>query len=511
MRWSRIDDRPATACLCLSFAHAPYALPTQLSNEGQVDPSEPYFDLRRSVELSAVLTILRRWSPTLIASAVVAGVVAYFVASAVPPTYSAESRVLVGPINTDSSTLGAAQELVQTYGSLVTSDRVIEYVIEELGLDVAPVVLRNTVTSRAESVTRILSITATADDPQTAADIANKVAEGLDLVASEGQTRPEGEVRLISEAEANPDTAQPFVPLIVVLAAAAGLVAGLAAVLLIDYFGDTVSSREDLQRLTEAPVLGSISPRRFWQRRGGPLIVETEPESSAALAYRLMAGHVTAEGAKRPLRSLVIMSAEGHEGAGEVAANLSAVLVRTGQRVRLVDANDEDHEITHLFGLRASRMLGDLAREGADSLASMTSGVLPGIDVIGVPPGPDPRLNDLAHVRAAMAQLTDGADIVVLSTAPIHHSQSALLWAREADGVILVAKRDTTKRDAITISVESLRMVGTPLLGAVLHAVWRRGVPGDTVEPEADASSPATVAQAVKADIDRPDPTSRSS
>jgi capsular polysaccharide biosynthesis protein/MinD-like ATPase involved in chromosome partitioning or flagellar assembly len=462
------------------------------------------------VELSAVLTILRRWSPTLIASAIIAGVVAYFVASAVPPTYSSESQVLVGPINTDSSTLGASQELVQTYGSLVTSDRVIDYVIEELGLDITPIALRGAITSRAESVTRILSVTALADDPQLAADIANKVAEGLDLVASEGQTRPEGEVRLISQAQASPSTAQPFVPLIAVLAAAAGLVAGLAAVLLIDYFGDTVASREDLQRLTGTAVLGSIKPRRFWQRRNR-LVVEGEPESSSALAYRLIAGHVTAEAAKRPLRSIVVMSAEGHEGSGEVAANLAAVLVRTGQRVRLVDANDEDHEITHLFGLRATRALGELAREGADPLDGMISGVFPGIDVIPVPPGRDPRLNDLTHVRTAMSRLTDGADFVVLSTAPIHHSQSALLWAREADGVILVAKRDTTKRDAVTISVESLRMVGTPLLGAVLHAVWRRAVPGDSVESADGGSETSPMAQAVKADVDRSDRTSQSS
>ena len=440
------------------------------------------------MELSAIVTILRRWSPTLIASALVAGVAAFFVASTVSPTYTAEARILVGPINTDSSTLGASQELVQTYGSLVTSDSVIGHVIDELGLEIDPAALRESITARAESVTRILSITAVADDPQVAADMANGVAEGLDAIASEGQTRPEGEVTLISEAQPNPDSAQPFVPLIVVLASAAGLVAGLAAVLLIDYFGDTVSSREDLQRLAGAPVLASISPRRLWRRRSQPLIVESDPNSNAALAYRLMAGHLTAEGAKRPMRSVVVLGAEGHEGGGEIAANLAAVLVRAGQRVRLVDANEEDREITDMFDLRPTRMLSELARSDASPIETMTSGVHPGIDVIPVPPGRDPRLADLSRVRAAMAHLAEGTDVVILNTAPIHRSQTAILWAREADGAILVAKRDATKRDSVTISVESLRQVGTPLLGAVLHAVWRRPVPGDAggSEPEPD-------------------------
>jgi polysaccharide biosynthesis transport protein len=433
------------------------------------------------VELSAVLTILRRWSPTLIASALVAGIGAYFVASSVQPTYTAEARVLVGPINTDASTLGASQELVQTYGSLVTSDSVIGHVIDQLALDAEPAELREMITARPESVTRILAITAVADDPQAAADIANGVAEGLSLVASEGQTRPEGEVTLISEAQSNPDSAQPFVPLIVVLAAAAGLVAGLAAVLLIDYFGDTVSSREDLQRLANAPVLGSVSPRRLWRRKTRPLIVDAEAQSHAAMAYRLIGGHLMSESASRPLRTIVVLGADGHEGSGEVAANLAAVLVQSGQRIRLVDANDEDHEITHLFELRATRSLGDLARSDASPVEEMTSQVFPGIDVIPVPPGRDTRLSDLSHVRAAMARLRDGTDIVIVNTAPIHRSQTAILWARESDGVILVAKRDTTKRDSVTISVESLRAVGTPVIGAVFHAVWRRAVPGDAV------------------------------
>ncbi|HEX2766273.1 MAG TPA: hypothetical protein VHR55_06530 [Candidatus Limnocylindria bacterium] len=441
------------------------------------------------MELSAVLTLLRRWAPTLIASAVLAGIVAYNVASTVPPTYTAEATALVGPINTDSTTLRASQDLVQTYGSLVTSDGVINYVQDQVGGDISDADLRDSISARAESVTRILTITASAGDPRLAADMANAVADGLGEIASQGQVRPEGAVSLISRAQPNPDSAQPFVPLIAVLAAGAGLIAGLAAVLLIDYFSDTVSSREDLSKLAGAPVLASISPRRLWQRRSRPLVVEAEPESSAALAYRVIAGHLSGNGEATSVRRFLVLGAEGREGGGEVAANLAAVLVRAGQRVRLVDANDEDHEITHLFGLRSTKMLGELAREDESLLPEMADRVFPGIEVVGVPPGRDPRLRDLTHVTAVMKQLGTDTDVVLLHTAPIHRSQTALLWARVADGVILVAKRDSTKRDAVTISVESLRAIGAPIVGAILHAVWRRPAPGDVVGPAPDAEA----------------------
>lgn len=447
------------------------------------------------MELSAVLTILRRWSPTLIASALVASVAAYFVASAAPSTYSAEARVLVGPINTDGTTLGAAQDLVQTYGSLVTADRVINLVIDELSLDIPPAALRESISGRPESVTRILTISATAGDPQLAADIANGIASALGTIASEEQTRPEGQITLVSAAQPNPESAQPIVPLIVVLASAAGLVSGLAAVLLVDYFSDTVSSRQDLQRLTDAPIIGAVNPRRLGRRRARQLVVEGEPDSAQAQTYRLIAGHIIAEGATRTLRSLVVVGAEGREGAGEVAANLAATMVRGGHRVRLVDANDEDHEITGFFRLRANRTLGEIASTSGPPMRDLGSEIGPGIDVVPSPPGRDPRLNDLGHVRAVLDKLADGVDLVIVNTAPIHRSQTAILMAREADGAILVAKRDATKRDSVTITVDSLRQIGTPLIGSILHGVWRRPTPVDSSGRD-DGDVAASVAQA---------------
>lgn len=455
------------------------------------------------MDLSAVLTLLRRWSVTLIASAVVAGAVAFVVASRVPPTYAAEAQILVGPINTDGNTLRAAQDLVQTYGQLVTSDLVIESVIERLDLDETPAVLREAITARAESATRLLVLRALAGDPETAAAIANGAAAALDEVASQGQTRPEGEVLVVSVAQPDPAPVQPLISVITVLAAAAGLVAALAVVVLIDYFSDAVSGREDLQRLAQAPFLGSITPsRRFRQRRDRPLIVEAEPDSRAALAYRLIATHISAGVRSGSVRRVVVLGAEGHEGSGEFASNLAAVLVRAGCRVRLVDANDEDREITRLFGLNATLGLGELARGDEAVILRMVARVAPGIEVLPRLPGRDPRLHDDERAPAILDRLMSGTDVVILSTAPIHRSASALFWARDADGAILVATRDRTTRDAVTVSVETLRIIGTPVLGAVLHASSRRPTENDVTARGKDSVPPVALEPANAAEAE---------
>lgn len=460
------------------------------------------------MELSSVLAVLRRWSVTLIASAIVAAAVAYFIANRVPATYASEAQVLVGPINTDENTLGAAQELVQTYGQLVTTDRILDAVIESLGLEIDPIVLRQTITARPESVTRILTIEALAGNPDTAAAIANELVAALDEVASEGQVRPEGEVTVVTAGRPNPDPVQPQVSIIVVLAAAAGLIASLGVALLIDYFSNAVSGRQDLEQLTKAPYLGTISPpRRFRPRPTRPLIVDVEPDSRAALAYRLIASRISAgDPADGKSRILVVLSAEGHEGSGEVAANLAAVLSQIGRRVRLVDANDEDREITHLFGLEATYGLGELAHGDEDLLDRMVHRLPSGLSVIARPPGRDPRLREADRAHVVLERLSKDADVVILNVAPIHRSASALLWARDADGAIVVARRDKTKRDQVSFTADTLRTIGTPLVGAVLHGRHRRPT-ARSEDRRANAASAQTIAPdtTVATGADRPD------
>ena len=63
----------------------------------------------------------------------VAGVSGYVVASQIPPTYEAETQLLVGPYNTDRDTPAASGDLVQTYSQLVTTTPLLTQAINETG------------------------------------------------------------------------------------------------------------------------------------------------------------------------------------------------------------------------------------------------------------------------------------------------------------------------------------------------------------------------------------------
>jgi hypothetical protein len=60
------------------------------------------------------------------------------------------------------------------------------------------------------------------------------------------------------------------------------------------------------------------------------------------------------------------------------------------------------------------------------------------------------------------------ADLVVVSTGPLHLSAGALAWAQAADSTIVVAARDQARRDDVEYAAESLKLVGVDKAGTIL-------------------------------------------
>ena len=166
------------------------------------------------MDLSGYLAVAKRWWWTLIVAAWIAGLTGYLVATTIQPTYEAQVKVLVGPLNTDTDTLRASGLLVQTYAQYVTTREVLASTIQELGLDLEPDDLAAATRATANDVTRILTIQVQADDPQQASDLANTVATELEQLTSRGLSRPEGLVQIIEFAQPSPEPVAPQVSLI---------------------------------------------------------------------------------------------------------------------------------------------------------------------------------------------------------------------------------------------------------------------------------------------------------
>ena len=426
------------------------------------------------MQLTGFLPAAKSWWWLLSVSALVAGVAGYAVVSLRAPRYVASVELLVGPINTDLDTIRAAGQLAQTYAQIASSQPLLDETARVLGL---AGVAKGDVRAFANDVTRVVTVQVRSESAVEAAAVANRLADGLAALAAQGTSRPEGELQVIDRAAppSSPDAANAV--LLAVLAGLAGLLGSFTIVLLVEYLRNTVASAGELAELSGVVVLGSLDGAR----RGGALVVESAPDSSAAAAYRLLATEVEFSGSRSEpgLRSLLVLGAQGGEGAGEVAANLAGALAGAGRRVTLVDANPLEGEITVLLGFSERLGMAELARhaelleQGDEVLRHFRLSYAAGIDVLPRGGQGGGELVEPLRVGQLLERLLEECDLVVVNAAPLHRSPGALVWARAVDGSLLVAAKDQTRRERVSRASESLRLVGATLIGTVLNG--RRG------------------------------------
>ena len=430
----------------------------------------------------------------LVVSGLVAGVAGFAVVSLRAPRYEASVQLLVGPINTDLDTIRAAGQLAQTYAQIATSQPLLDAAAKQLGVRV----VRGDVRSTANDVTRVVTVRVRSGSAVRAAAVANSLGDQLAALAARGTSRPEGELQVIDRASPPlaPDAANAV--LLAVLAGLAGLLGSFTIVLLVEYLRNTVASGQELAELAGVGLLGSLAGGR----RAGGLVVEAEPDSAEASAYRLLATEVefsVASSGERGLRSLLVLGAQGGEGAGEVAANLACALVAAGRRVTVVDANLLEGELTRLLGFSERLGMGELARHaellerGDEVLRHFQLSHASGIEVLPRGGQAGGELVEPLRVRQLLERLLEESDLVVVTAAPLHRSPGALVWARSVDGTLLVAAKDQTRRERVSRAVESLRLVGATLTGTILNG---RGA-GLRKESRGPSRTPSDVVEAV--------------
>jgi polysaccharide biosynthesis transport protein len=427
------------------------------------------------MEFSGYLGVLRRWWLTLIVAAVLAALAGYLVASQMPRTYQAETRLLIGPINADQATQRASGQLALTYAELATSQPLLQGLISEFALDMSTDTLSRSVTAVANDLTRLVAIRVRAADPVLAANMANGLAEALSrLTAETGIAAPEGQIVLIEPAVPGSSPVAPQVALIVLLAAAAGFLAAVMAVLLIEYMGDRIRSADEVKALTDAPLLARL-PMRV--KEGRPILIPGHP------AYGQLTARLELVIEQKEMRRLLITGAHGDSGSGIVAATLAVGLAARGHRTAVIDADAGRPEVLASLGLEAAPPADSAAGFPVHRVALPNRGNL--MVVAGSPAGREVGANE---VRALLDELAAGADILIIAAPPGHQATDTLLWLRFVDAAILAVPTGVARRQDVAVTLENLSLAQVELAGVVLTE------PAGRVRPLARAQLPARTA-----------------
>ena len=142
------------------------------------------------MDLRSYLTIARRWTPLAIVFAVAAGVLAFALLSNQPRTYEASATLKLGQALTGAPILltTVSDRMLTEYAYRGSSLATMQQVTKSLGLEGSPEELRERVATSVQPGSTLLTITARADAPGSAQDIANAVGDALISVSETSQS-----------------------------------------------------------------------------------------------------------------------------------------------------------------------------------------------------------------------------------------------------------------------------------------------------------------------------------
>lgn len=284
------------------------------------------------------------------------------------------------------------------------------------------------------------------------------------------------QAELVSAATPPQSPVKPQLVRNAVLALFLGLVLGVGLAFVVDRLDDSVKTNEDFERASKGvPVVGMIPVLDHWKAMGEPKVISMEqPRSPAAEAYRTACTTLQFAAMDEPIRSMAITSPGVEEGKSTTVANLAVTLANRGHHVVIACCDLRRPRIHEFFGLDNS--VGMTSVLSGDTPLSSALQQVPGQDRISLlasgplPSNPAELLSGTRNDEVLLV-LRDHADVLLVDTPPILPVSDGLIVAGKVDAVLLASYAGATSKKEITRSVELLRRVKAPLIGAVLNGV----------------------------------------
>ena len=193
---------------------------------------------------------------------------------------------------------------------------------------------------------------------------------------------------------------------------------------------------------------------------------------AAGEQFRLLRTHLQFLEMSRELRTVLVTSAGPCAGKSFVASALALVMAQNGRRTVLVDANLRTPTLHHWFHCDTTKGLTTLLEQGGPSRSFLVAG--PAEQLFILPSGPTPahpaELAGSPIMQAALSDLRQWADIVVIDSPPVLGISDTLLLTRYADGVLYVFRPRSSLRKDDRKALEQLDKSDARILGAVVNA-----------------------------------------
>lgn len=313
-----------------------------------------------------------------------------------------------------------------------------------------------------------------------------------------------GTVGVIDPPEAPFDPYLPKPLLFLALSGVLGLFLGMGTAFIVEYMDRSIKTTEDVERVVQLPSLGVVplclkDPSKringkesgkfggllSWMRNRKAQAVATgdldlmmlkHPRSAMAEAVRHLRTSLMLSVSGGPPEAIVVTSPHPGEGKSTISINLAIALAQDGHRVVIMDCDLRRPRLHQIFGLEnipglTSYLTGNTDLESIMKATSVDNLFL--IPAGPIPPNPAELLNSQTY-KNLLQELRRKFNHIIIDTPPTLGFADARVVALQADGVLLVAKHQSTTREAGRLARQYLSQVNARMLGMVLNQLGTR-------------------------------------
>lgn len=263
------------------------------------------------------------------------------------------------------------------------------------------------------------------------------------LETSIGSASTISNIRVIEPALASGAPVKPNKPSIYTLAFFMGLLLPTGFVLLKDFFNDRVNSREDVSKITEAPIIGEVGHAEDKE----VLVVNTVSRRFIAEQFRVIRTNLQYVLTKRDQFTVLVTSSSSGEGKSFISINLGAAIALTGKRTAILELD-----------IRKPRIMSSLALPRKSGITNFIIGkstyeelpvAVPNVENLfiipcgPVPPNPAELLLD-KKLAELLNKLKQDFDVLIFDTAPVGLVSDSIILGAHADATLYIIRHNYT-------------------------------------------------------------------
>ena len=466
-------------------------------------------------DLRSYIRMFLRWKWVFLFFVISVPLAAYLIESGKPKVYKSSALVGVNQETVNSSLLSGggsfSTQNIQAVARLVTTTPVADVAGSLMHPPANPDQILGEVTASGDTTTNFITISATDRSPVRAAAIANAFARAIGLnqqtaavaqinsqitalqaqiahlgpgnAATKAQLSQQlsqlraarftqgNQAAILQPATASASPAGPHVRRTVEIALVIGLLLAFGAMSIAENADRRLRTPEDLERMTDLPLLAAIAPSAF----SGDLHTAREDDE----AFQMLRTSLMYFNVERPLESVLITSPGEKDGKTTVATRLAVAAASAGLRVVLVDADLRRAQVSSRLGLHTAAGLGAVIageRSLADAIVEYRLNTEPDSAELRVlpagPPPPNPAaLISSDEMQRVLRELEADSDLVIVDTPAALAVSDPVPLMRNVSGVVIVARMNRSSRQTIRRLQRIVESAHGTLLGVVATGV----------------------------------------